>query len=310
MRSTSDILRDIVVNPERDELRHEYARAIELDHPTWAAYIERSLAYQDFSLSPPHDLEREVASSFNRFGNIACEFDRGFVDEILVAPDVFMKHGDDLLSLAPITKVRIVTEDRSRALWREYMPDLARCPALRNVRELRFRGSPEFDLVAYRILFQSPHLTNLLAISASLWTPTSSGVEMTRDEAEMWDVVLASPVFRGMISWGLRLLEHDPRGYFEPRVTRFRTQRQLGDRRIDEVIGIEGRHTRYEPMDEESRALEAKYGYIPYLHAHNWGATVLDVLRGKKPVFPQGSTPAEAMYAVPPDEHVSDPQVW
>ena len=39
-------------------------------------------------------------------------------------------------------------------------------------------------------------------------------------------------------------------------------------------------------MDAESRALEQKYGYIPCLHAGNWDATVLDVLRGIKPEYP------------------------
>ena len=43
-------------------------------------------------------------------------------------------------------------------------------------------------------------------------------------------------------------------------------------------------------MTEESRAVEQKYGYIPCLHAANWKATVLDVLRGTKPDYPAGAS--------------------
>ncbi len=82
--------------------------------------------------------------------------------------------------------------------------------------------------------------------------------------------------------------------------SRLLTRRQLGDRKVQQSYGTSGVMTTYEPMDAASRALEEKYGYISALHAGNWGATVLDVLQGRKPDFPAGARPTEAMYEVPP----------
>jgi len=79
---------------------------------------------------------------------------------------------------------------------------------------------------------------------------------------------------------------------------------RIGDRMtFTEIDGEQyqrWRTTTYVPMPPEDRALEQKYGYIPRLHAGNWDATVLDVLQGRKPDFPAGAPPTEAMYAVPP----------
>jgi len=85
--------------------------------------------------------------------------------------------------------------------------------------------------------------------------------------------------------------------------------RNLGDRTTTEVLiqyeSSDRYRTTYHPMSEESRALEQEYGYIPCLHAGNWKATVLDVLRGLKPDSPAGTKPTGEMYVVPPPyEHL------
>lgn len=104
----------------------------------------------------------------------------------------------------------------------------------------------------------------------------------------MWPLLLESPVFRRMIDWDILHV----------------TRRKLGDQTRKETLieydGPDRYRTTYSPMNEESRALEQKYGYIPCLHAGNWNATVLDVLRGLKPDFPAGAKPTEEMYVVPP----------
>ena len=109
----------------------------------------------------------------------------------------------------------------------------------------------------------------------------------------MWPVLLENPVFRRMINWGIRHV----------------TRRQLGDLVSQEShLEYERPDTytyHYHAMSNESRALEQTYGYIPALHAANWDATVLDVLRGLKPDFPAGAPPIEAMYALPPPRHGS-----
>jgi hypothetical protein len=162
MRTPNEIFVNIIMEPARDDLRREYAHAIQSDHPVWAAYILRTLDYPDSSIHPQADLARELSSPFERYSTVRCEFDRGFVDEVWLEPSVFMKHGDELLGLAPIVKVCLSTQvtfenvERPRASWREYMPELATCPAIGRVRELCFRGEPKFDLVAYRFLSNRP----------------------------------------------------------------------------------------------------------------------------------------------------------
>jgi hypothetical protein len=118
----------------------------------------------------------------------------------------------------------------------------------------------------------------------------------------MWAALFESAVFRRMIDWGFTRsvsVEIEPMDRVD--VTRMLTERQVGDRmRVEKPRSQYYETTSYDPMPPEDRALEETYGYIPRLHANNWGATVIDVLRGNKPDYPAGTPVTEAMYAVPP----------
>ncbi|MBA3397389.1 MAG: hypothetical protein H0T89_32485 [Deltaproteobacteria bacterium] len=317
MRSPREIFADILLQPERDDLRHAYAGAIQSENPAWSRYIECRLqrtavpgvpyTYGD----PPDALHNELTAPFRQYADtIRCDFDRGFIDTIYVEPQVFIEHGETLMSLAPITMVVFFVgapESLPEGLWRDYLPALTQCPALARVRQLEFRGAPSLDFVAMQQLAQSPYLGNLITMAHGANFPWVSSCmwEMDNevDEIKMWELLLESPVFRRVTEWGLRDSEY-PRS-FAAQADRLVTRRQLGDRRWRQPYGTSGLRTYYEPMSEESRALEQKYGYIPALHAGNWNATVLEVLRGEKPDFSAGAEATEAMYAVPPpDDHI------
>ena len=287
------IARDIVEHPERDDLRREFAKAIEPRDPGWHSLIVNSLdpnwKLAEFD-QPKDDLGSRITAPFCRFGKVGIEFHRGFPSKASMPLETFLAHGNEILSLGPILEVGLslpyLDERGLRPSWNHHLPALMNCPALARVRELTLgTGSCDFESVKHVIA--SPYIENLLRFTVGEWWFDSPAIR-DQQEDEMWPLLLESPVFRRMINWGILGV----------------TRRTLGDGCWKEThIEYDGpdRFTmHYTPMSEESRALEHRYGYIPCLHAGNWNATVLDVLRGIKPDFPAGATPTEAMYAVPP----------
>ncbi len=297
MRTPGDIQRDIVAHAERDDLRLEFAAAVETRDPGWAQYIRECLdPARDYMTYDPGGIQARIKEPLTRFGEMSVTFERGFPRTAQMALETFLDHGDEILSLAPILEVALTLpylHDRKGSLipfWNPHMPALVACPALARVRELEFgRGWFDFDSLKY--LLGSPHIENLLRLTVIDWRNSDDPAVNAQQEDEIWPLLLESPVFRRILSWGIP------------------TRRQLGDRRTTETLieydGPDRYRETYHPMSEESRALEQKYGYIPCLHAGNWKATVLDVLRGLKPDFPAGAAPTEEMYVVPPPyEHL------
>lgn len=296
MRTESDIARDIVEHPERDDFRVEFADAVKSRDPQWAKFINRCLdrksANWDINqfAQPKDDLESRLDAPFRGLGQISVRFHRGFPTTAYVPVDTFLEHGDELLSIAPILEVVLSLpelDDRGyRPHWNTYLPSLVKCPALARVRELTL-GTGWFDFASMKYLIASPYIENLLRLRPGDWMFDSPAVR-EQQEDDMWRPLLESPVFRRMIDWGILSV----------------TRRHLGDRLskvpYDAYDGTTRYEVSYEPMSAESRALEQEYGYIPCLHAANWDATVLDVLRGVKPDYPAGARPTEEMYAVPP----------
>ncbi|MBA3451756.1 MAG: hypothetical protein H0T42_01515 [Deltaproteobacteria bacterium] len=208
-----------------------------------------------------------------------------------MSAETFLAHGDEILSLAPILEVVLnlpyLDERGFRPAWNQHLPAIVHSPALARVRELRL-GTGWCDFESVKYVIGSPYIDKLLRFTVGEWWWMGSRALRDQQEDEMWPLLLESPVFRRMISWG---------GLGT-------TRRHVGDRMFEETYNAYDetpRYTRrYEPMSEDSRALEQRYGYIPSLHAGNWKATVLDVLRGIKPDYPAGATPTEEMYALPP----------
>jgi hypothetical protein len=219
----------------------------------------------------------------------------------------FLNHGNEILSLAPILEVALVIDDETSVIrhWNDLLPDLTNCSALARVRGLSLDSRADFDFVSMKHIIRSAHIESLVRLSPGVWRLDSP--HALEEEDEMWSLLLNSPVFRRMVDWGLRTEVTDHRaGFYAPTVTSLLTRRQLGDRMVKEPYGTSGEVTRFEQMSEESRALEQKYGYIPYFHAGNWTATVLDVLQGRKPEFPAGAAPTKEMYDVPPTRDHAD----
>ena len=298
MRTSEDIQRDIVAHPERDDLRLEFAAAIETRDPEWARYIRECFdptwGRTEYDRVVP-SIEARIEEPLKRLGAVSVPFSRGFPRTAQMPVETFLARGDEILSLAPILEVNLTLPDRDDRTqhWNTQMPALAACPALARVRELTL-VSGWFDFECVNHLIGSPHIEKLLRLGLAVFMlKFDSPTVRDQQENEMWPLLLESPVFRRMLSWGILHL----------------TRRQLGDRTTTETLiqyeSSDRYRTTYHPMSEESRALEQKYGYIPCLHAGNWKATVLDVLRGLKPDFPAGAKPTEEMYDVPPPyEHL------
>jgi hypothetical protein len=291
VRTPDEIEKDIISHPERDDLRREFANAIAARDPQWGQFIIACLNPNSGGapfFQPDDDLESRLKAPFRRFGDVGVTFHRGFPTTAYVPIETFLEHGDEILSLAPIFEVIVkppLDDDGYRPHWNDYLPALVNCPALARVRELVL-GTGWFDFASMKQVIMSPFIESLLRFTPGDWRFDSLAA-YEQQKAEMWSLLLDSPVFRRMISWGLNL------GNLGDRMTKEPYQH------YDETI----RYTwRYEPMNQESRALEQKYGYIPCLHAGNWDASVLDVLRGIKPDYPVGAKPTEEMYAVPPQK--------
>lgn len=298
MRTVNEIELDIIAHPERDELRLEFAEQIYPHDPHRAQYISTFVAranpnWQRLDQAAIDAFKTRAKAPFCRFGEVSLDFDRGFPSMASMSPETFLAHGDEILSLAPILEVVLnlpyLDERGFRPAWNQHLPAVVHCPALARVRELRL-GIGWCDFESVKHVIASPYIEKLLRLSVGEWWFGSPGARPQQQEDEMWPLLLESPVFRRMISWGVLGV----------------TRRSLGDRYWKEThIEYDGpdRYTaHYEPMSEESRALEQRYGYIPCLHAGNWKATVLDVMRGIKPDYPAGATPTEEMYVVPPPE--------
>lgn len=288
-----DLAREIMVQPERNDLRLEFARTIEPRDPAWSRFIVKSLDPNWDSAEfnqPSDDLSHRLKAPFRRFGNLGVVFHRGFPSTVSMPFETFLEQGDEILSLGPILEVELslpyLDERGFRPSWNPCLPALVNCPALARVRELTL-GTGLCDFESVKHVIGSPYIDSLLRFSVGDWWFDSPAIR-DQQEDEMWPLLLESPVFRRMISWGVLGT----------------TRRHVGDRRFEETYNAYDETPRYkrrhEPMSEESRALEQRYGYIPCLHAGNWKATVLDVLRGIKPDYPAGATPTEEMYAVPP----------
>ncbi len=294
-RTTDEILAGILIHPENDDLRLEYADRIQETDPGWARFIRRSISRVVY---PSDVLKARLQLPFKKY-DVSCIYRRGFADTLMSTPEDFLEHGQALLDLGPIVEVLLhVPGSTIRDTWNTYLPSLAEYPTLARVRHLTFWGDLTFDCASLHHLINSRFTDSLLMMNASCFVSADDPLE----EEAMWAALFESPVFCRMIDWGFtRRVSVDVAPMDQVDVTRMRTKRQIGDRmRVEKPRNQYYETTSYDPMPAEDRAIEKKYGYIPRLHASNWGATVIDVLRGNKPDFPAGAPVTEAMYAVSP----------
>lgn len=281
MRALEEIRQDVLRNPARDDFRLEFADAC--GDPELAAFIRGSLRRDEIGYYNPRAstaLEDRLLAPFRALG-AGGNLRRGFVEHLVVDPELFIRRGSELIELGPITKVSFQTKGPKRELP---MNELVASHALLRIPEIHFNVREQFDLNSLRAIIEATQLDKLLVLG----TPWESAPGFTLSEAQesdLWSELLESRQFRQSIRWGLGPM-----------------RRTCGDR----FVVVPGRDDNYDwedvtyvPMPAEDRLIEEQYGYIPQLHAVNWDKTVLDALRGKFPAFPVGSSPTKEMYAVP-----------
>ena len=300
MTTFDTLLAEIVAHPESDELRWIFSDALSATDPEWAAHIVASLG-QDWYMprnAPSAGLETRIRGSMGRLAKFSGQIERGFVSSVQMTPQEFVEYGEQIFQMAPILRVVLSGPDGFQTRWNNVLSPVLECRALKRVRELSV-DMGTFDLGAMCQVIRSPNIDRLIKLDVEVWLRDKE----EELEAEMWELLFESSVFRGMIDWGLGMHPHRRVLGWMDQAPLVKTQRSVGDsirigRRDSDYYTI----TSYTPMPLEDRALEEKYGYIPRLHAGNWDATVLDVLRGVKPDFPVGARPVPEMYAVPPEK--------
>ena len=199
-----------------------------------------------------------------RDGGPACTFHRGLIAQATVDPEVFVEHGERLLATAPIRHVDF-TPPRPGVLPRLLANEaLARLDSVGLV-----EASLDDDAVA--AIAASPQLVGCLYLDLSL----------NRLGPAAFAAIAASPHLRQVLvvdrAQHVGLAEEMTWHPGEVVVV----QRSAGGTRVT-----------LQPMRPEARELEARHGFLPWLHAANRVAR-LDarwfVNRGYRPVAPLGS---------------------
>jgi uncharacterized protein (TIGR02996 family) len=99
-------------------------------------------------------------------------FARGFLDSVTIEPDVFLRHGEELLGGHPVRLVRFVDPD-GQACGPDAVEELVASPAFARVRGVDASGSvPPAGPAWCRALAAAPHLTRVEELDfSSGWRP-------------------------------------------------------------------------------------------------------------------------------------------
>ena len=155
-------------------------------------------------------------------------FDRGFIGSVALTASDFLSHADRLLALAPIVHVEL----RDVALFVE---PLFACSHLARIRALSLSDSGLND-DDMRRLAESPHLQNVWWLDLSFNDIGPPGVE----------TLATSTCLKNVTFLSLKSNPSDPR----------------------ETLAFEGELISDATLPPEGKALEARHGYIPWLHCH------------------------------------------
>lgn len=297
---SSDLYAEICRFPDRWDLRSVFVDALEEEGDlAWADFIRDSDRGRGFD-SPSKELEERLSRPFHQYGRAWVQFRYGLPHTVVISREIFIKCGREILELGPLIEI-VVHDDEND--WATVIDTVLEAPALRRVRHLTLADSGRCSLAVLLKIIRSSNLDSLLGLTTPL-KDDGDPTDTAEIEREMWEALLGSPRFRSMIDWGLGLRPHNLRATFAED-QESQTHRQIGDgvlrdRPNDPYHVI----TSYRPMSAQDRELEQRFGYIPRLHAVNWKATALDVMRGL--VIPAGTPVSEEMYAVPATTVVKD----
>lgn len=271
MTRYEELLTAVTSNTGDDAPRLAFAAHVRDAEPDRARFIEQQIeeargrrarrGYIHVSNDPllrKHEAEwtRMVAKYARRW-----TFDRGFIAKIVIEPHLFLEYGDWLLLNYPIQMVELGKPDGGAFPATE----LADSPLLGRLDALVIRRVALTEAEIER-LGSSPHLARLLHLD----------LDRQHVGLGIYDRLAAAPNLRKLLT--LSLEDGGPgQGY--------------ADTGRDDLQGrpVEA----WTDVSPEGKALERKYGYLPWLHPEHNACEPLDaawfVAQGILPVKPPGS---------------------
>jgi hypothetical protein len=267
MTSYQESMLAIMSNPEDDAARRALAELTREADPELAQFINCQLAAADLRRTTRYrsdyrshegdDLlkrnwERWVRDLGFYMGEVAAhryvEFDRGFPRLCSMNPYLFLEQGEHILTnIAPLRGIAFFDDPEGSPFP---MRELAASPLLECLDEIRFSRCKltEADMAVFA---SSPHLTRLLVLDVGYAT-----------ELPGLEALAANPLTRKClrIDNTVEVPRIDPRlDWTGGPVGEYRYR--PGYEHLPESVPVE--------MSPEGRALERKYGYIPWLHLDN-----------------------------------------
>jgi uncharacterized protein (TIGR02996 family) len=292
MTRHEQLLTAVTANPQDDAARLAFAAHIRASEPDRATFIEEQVAAAAKrraarigpSNQPPVLLRRHLDEWTRMVAKYTrrVTFDRGFVAAISIAPDIFLSHGEWLMINFPIQVVDLVHDSDDELP----VAELAASPLLARLEALVIRGEPktqdelELERIRYPnkrqgLPLRDDDLERLLA-ARSLGKLVHVAIDVERVSAALCDRLARSPQVRKLLT--LRLGKDGP------------GQRYADTGRDD----MEGRAVHeWTGVSTTGKALEKKFGYLPWLHPEDNNADPLDaawyVAHGVLPHKPPGS---------------------
>ena len=280
MTAYEELLHSVTSDPEDDRARLAFAAHIRASEPERARFIELQVEWarecrargdrarvQGISVHSEWQalLKRHEAEWVRPLAKYATNwtFDRGFVVGISIDPEIFLEYGEWLFVNAPIRVVEFFTAEGSFPT-----DELAASPLLQHLDAIAL---PRNHITGHDVerLAKSPNLTRLLhLVSFQYQKPLG---------ANAYDALASSPLTRKLLR--VRFDDRD-----------FPGERYEDTGEVDfhgaPVYG-------WTEPTPDGVALEAKYGYIPWLHRRDNGVDAYDaayfVSQGILPVRPPGS---------------------
>lgn len=283
-----DHLKAVLRAPEDDAPRLAFSNFVERTDPDLAAFIQIQLENGKRERRPHarglvqwKDDERRLLGNHKRRwtslvapyvttgrdGLPACTFHRGFVEHVVVEPEAFIKDGDELLIRAPIHHVDFAP------LRADVLPQLLACDALRELDSISFAGQG-LDDAAVAAIAACPRLERLL------WLDLGKN----RLGPAAFEALAASPYLHQLL-----VVERAQQRGLDPALTYHPGEVTLAE------ISAERSSVELVDIRPEGHALEAKHGYLPWLHVDNHEARFdlrWFVDQRLRPVFSRGAAVA------------------
>lgn len=283
MRAYEAIMADIVRDTHDDALRLEFASSVEPQYPAWSAYVRAEIEAGAWRRSV-HSLgvlagnrwrlieDEHLAWEGQLRKYLRCPhivYDRGLPSEITIDAGMFVEYGAHILKIFPIRHVRFERDEEGFDFC-----ELFRCPHLASLESMSLDDLTRKEREA---MAASPFLGNCAAL-------TLGGVDRKAKEndRDYYDLLASSAWLRNLIT-------------FE----RFPVARDSFPGESYDIVE-EGRLDRWDrdvrawtPVKEQGRELEARHGYIPWLHPRENRAHPFDAayhrMRGTLPVIAAGT---------------------